>query len=38
MKTLRKKLLDHKRLIAGVVAAVLALIMILGAAVPLLYR
>ena len=34
MSTLRRKLLEHKRLIAGVVAAALALVMILSAAIP----
>ena len=38
MGGLRRKLAAHKRVIAAVIAGVLAAIMILSAAVPLIYR
>ena len=38
MRTLMRKVSVHKRVIAGIIAAVLALIMVGGAAIPFLYR
>ena len=38
MKSLRRKIEAHKRVIAAVIAAVLVLVMVLGAGIPLLMR